>query len=239
MENGYYNYDNNYNGYQSGITVNEYMQRTFYYMCLGLLATFAVAFFGYKTGFVYTMCQSPALVFLILIAQVVFVMVLSAKVQTLSVSTATGLFFGYAVLNGFAFSTYFALYSASSLNLVFILTALFFFAMATYGKLTNRDLSSFGTLFTTGLIVMAVFWLLSMFINLSGLETIMCIVGLALFMGITAYDMQKIKSCYSYYSYDGDMAEKSAIFSALQLYLDFINIFVYLLRIFGSSRRND
>ena len=239
MNNGYY-YNNNYNNASAGerISVNEYMQKTFYLMFLGLLATFAVAYFGFKTGFVYRMCQSMGLVLFILAAQVIFVMVLSAKVQQLSVGTATGLFFGYAVLNGFAFSVYFAVYSASTLNLVFILAALFFFAMATYGKVTKRDLSNLRSLLFGGMIFLAVFWLISMFLNLSAFEGIVCVVGLLIFMGVTAYDMQRIKDYYSYYSYDAEMVEKSAIFSALQLYLDFINIFVYLLRILGSRRRD-
>lgn len=241
MDNGYY-YNNGYNpnhaGAGSRISENEYMQKTFYLMFLGLLATFAVAYFGFKTGFVYRMCQSMGLVLFILAAQVIFVMVLSSRVQQLSVGAATGLFFGYAVLNGFAFSVYFAVYSAQTLNLVFVLASLFFFAMATYGRVTKRDLSNLKSLFFGGMIFLAVFWLLSMFINLTAFEGIVCAVGLIIFMGVTAYDMQKIKSYYSYYSYDSEMAEKSAIFSALQLYLDFINIFVYLLRILGSRKRD-
>lgn len=241
MDNNYYynnGYTPDYSAAGNRISENEYIQKTFYQMFIGLLVTFAVAYMGFKTGFVYTMCQSMAMVMFILVAQVIFVMVLSAKVRQLSVGTATGLFYGYAVLNGFAFSVYFALYSAQTLNLVFILAALFFFGMATCGKLTHKDLSNLRSFLFGAMIFLAVFWLLSIFINLSAFELVVCFVGLIVFMGVTAYDMQRMRDLYYYYSYDSEMLEKSAIFSALQLYLDFINIFVYLLRIFGSRRRD-
>lgn len=120
--------------------------------------------------------------------------------------------------------------------LVFGATALFFGVMALMGYVLHLDFSRIRPFMTGGLLFLAAFWLLSMFINLSRFELIVCAIGIFLFLGYTAYDTHKIKESYEFYSYDETMLAKASIFSALELYLDFINLFVYLLRVLGRRR---
>ena len=105
--------------------------------------------------------------------------------------------------------------------------------LAAYGWFTKRDLSGLRPILTAGLIFLLVFWLISMFLPLSGFDRIICFVGLAVFMGLTAYDTQKIKQLHAAFEGDYEMSKTASIFAALQLYLDFINIFLYILRLLG------
>ena len=148
----------------------------------------------------------------------------------------TALFVLYAVLNGATFSVFFLVYEVESLILIFLLTAAYYAVMAFFGWKTQKDLSSWKIALGIGLGVLALFWLVSLFINLSQFETIVCLAGTAVFLCVTAYDTQKIKARYYATLQDGQMAEKACIFSALQLYLDFINLFLYLLRLLGKKR---
>lgn len=148
-------------------------------------------------------------------------------------SAGGGLFFAYAVLNGITFSAVFFAYDVQILLTVFALTSLYFGVLAAYGWFTKRDLSGLRPILTAGLIFLLVFWLISMFLPLSGFDRIICFVGLAVFMGLTAYDTQKIKQLHAAFEGDYEMSKKASIFAALQLYLDFINIFLYILRLLG------
>lgn len=161
---------------------------------------------------------------------------LSARVHKLSVGAARTLFFAYAILNGVTFSVYFLIYDMLSLVMVFGLTSVYFGLMAMIGYFVKVDLSRMRNVLLGGAIFLAVFWVLSMFLNLSGFETIACMIGIVIFLAYTAYDTQKIKAYYEYYGNDSVMASKASVFSALALYLDFINIFIYLLRILGKRR---
>ncbi len=128
------------------------------------------------------------------------------------------------------FSAYFLLFDLANLIVIFGLTALFFGGFALYGRFTKVDLSGLRPLLVGGLIFLIIAGLLSLFINLSAFERTICMVGILVFLCFTAYDTQKIKSNYQYFSGDAAMLQKASIFSALQLYLDFINLFLYLLR---------
>lgn len=240
------NEENQYNygpmgdyGLQQQTTLSSYMAKTFGWMFLGLLTTFAVGAglcVSYMVdglpGFFYSAAFPPIL----FIAEIVVVMILSARLHKLSVGAATALFFVYAVLNGITFSVLFMVYDIMSMVLVFAMAALYFGGMALYGYITKSDLSRFKPLLFGGLIVLTLFWLLSIFLDLSGLETVMCILGVAVFMGYTAFDVQRIKAFHAATGYDEGMAKKLSVYGALQLYLDFINLFLYLLRLFGRSR---
>jgi len=217
-------------------SIGQYTSKTFLWMFWGLLLTFAVAFLGYYTGFIYELFAIPALPFILLIAEVGVVIYLSARIEKMSVSKAKTMFFIYAALNGIVFSTYFIMYELTSLIFVFALTAMYFGAMALYGYFTKSDLSRMRPILMGGLIFLVVFWLLSLFLDISQFERIVCVIGVLVFLGLTAYDTQKIKAYYHMFPYDSEMASKASIFAALQLYLDFINLFVYLLRILGTRR---
>lgn len=234
------------NGYFSAEVAEQeplptYMAKTFGWMGLGLLTTFAVAVAmcaGYIANILPDFFYSGAFPFVVLIAEVVVVIALSARMSKMSPNAVRVMFFAYALLNGLTFSVIFLAYNVMTLVLVFGMTMLYFGGMALYGYLTKTDLTKFGPLLFGGVIVLGVFWLLSMFLNLSGLETVMCIVGIVIFMGYTAFDVQRIKKFHAASGDDIAMAQKLSIYGALQLYLDFINLFLYLLRLFGRRSRN-
>lgn len=218
------------------VTLGGYMARTFGWMFAGLLTTFLVAFSGYMTGWIGFITYIPGWIYLLLIAEVATVVFLSARVTKMGIGTARAMFFLYSALNGVVFSLYFLLFSLSSMVLIFAVTALFFGVMAVMGTVLHLDFSRIRPLMMAGLVFLAVFWLLALFINLSQFETIVCTLGIFLFLGFTAYDTHKIKEIYAFYCNDDEMLKKASILSALELYLDFINLFVYLLRILGRRK---
>ncbi len=233
-------YDSNY-GWNGGyaaprMTLSEYIVHTFAWMFAGLLVTFGVAWAGYATGAILLLFGNPAVLIVLTVAELVLVLILAARVQTLSVGAARGLFFGYAVLNGVMFSAYFLIFEMASLIFVFGLTALYFGVFALYGHFTKRDLSGLRPILTGGLIFLLIAGLISLFLPLGALDRVVTLIGIAIFAGLTAYDTQKIKAFYGFYSADEAMLEKASVFSALQLYLDFINLFLYLLRFMGRRK---
>lgn len=223
---------------QQGEPLSVYTAKTFGWMALGLLVTFAVSLLGIFTGTIVYVYYLPAGPFLLAALELVVVFVLSARVHSLSVGAARGLFFAYAVLNGLTFSSILLMYSWSTLLLVFGITAVYFAALAAYGYFTKRDLGNLRTLLFGGLIFLVVFWLLSMFLPLSGFERVVCLIGVVIFMAYTAYDTQKIRLFYEQLQGDGDMLRKASIISALELYLDFVNLFLYILRLVARHSRD-
>ena len=217
----------------------SYTAKTFLWMFLGLLTTFGVAVGGYVSGIIiYAFLSIPAFHMIILVAELAVVLVLSARIHKLSVPMATVLFFAYAALTGVVFSTLFWIFDLSSLVLVFAVTALYFGALSLFGYFTKTDLTRLRPILMGGLIFLVLFGLLSLFLpSFSGLERLYCLAGIAIFLGLTAYDTQRIRDYYFAYAHDGQMAQKASIFSALQLYLDFINLFLYLLRFMGKGKR--
>ena len=219
-------------------TLSEFMSKTFGWMFAGLLVTFLVGIGAVMTGLIYPLITS-GLFILTSIAELVLVFVLSARVQTLQPSTATGIFFAYAVLNGLNLSSIFLAYDFGSLILAFLVGAVYFGVMAVYGNVTNRDLTGWGPKLMGGLVALIVTSLIGMLFGFGfGSSVLYCGIGLVLFMLLTAYDTQMLKYYYSYFGGDAAMLHKSSIIGALNLYLDFINIFLYILRMLGR-RSND
>lgn len=230
-----YNYDE-FSGYARE-SIAAYTAKTFLWMFLGLMTTFAVALFGYATGTIVYIFAIPYFHIILLVAELVVVMVLSARLQKLNVATARVLFFAYAVLNGIVFSVYFLIFTMLSLILVFAMTAVYFGGMAAYGYCTKTDLSRLRPILIGGLIFLIVFGLLSLFLPMGMMDRVVCLIGVGIFLAFTAYDTQKIRAYYQAYQGDQAMLERASIFSALQLYLDFVNLFLYLLRLLGRSRK--
>ena len=235
--------DYNYNGYNRGytepaMTSADYMNRTYRWMAVGLLITFAAAFATAATPLLYVV-NSLYLVFTI--AELVLVYVLSSRVQNMSVGGARATFFAYALLNGMVLSYYFLVFDLGTLVLAFLATSLYFGLMAVYGTTTHRDLSGWGPKLMMGLFALIITGFVGMLFGMSFLTTVLySAVGLVVFMLLTAYDTQKLSQMFSYYAYDGELAEKASIYGALTLYLDFINIFLYVVRLLGmNSRRRD
>lgn len=218
------------------MTLASYTSRTFGWMFFGLVVTFVLAFTTYSTGFIFNILSIPGMIYIIPIAEILLVIVFSSRIYKLPIVAAHAIFFTYAVLNGLTFSIYFLIFDLVSMIYVFAATAGLFGVMAVYGFVTKSDLSKWRRVLVFGLIILAAFWVFSIFINLSALETVACMFGIIIFIGLTAYDTQKIKLCYEAYYDDPQMLEKASIYSALQLYLDFINLFVYILRLFGRRR---
>lgn len=227
-----YTYSDSY----SAEPLSRYTAKTFGWMFAGLLITFAIAYFGYATNTILYVFTIPYSYLLLGAAEIAVVLFLSARIQKMSVGTARTLFFLYSILNGIVFSAYFLIYDMLDLIIVFGATSIFFGAMAVIGYTTHTDFSRFRNLLTGGLIFLAVFWILSMFLNLGRFETIVCYIGIFIFLGFTAYDTQKIKEYHQHYSSNPEMATKASIFSALQLYLDFVNLFIYIIRIVGRRK---
>lgn len=218
------------------ISLSAYTSRTFGWMFFGLMVTFILAYTSYSTGFIIQILSIPYVYYILPLAEIALVIWLSSRIHKISIVAAQSLFFVYALLNGLTFAVYFLIYDVASMIYVFSATAGLFGIMAVYGYFTKRDLSKWRTVLFFGLITLIGFWIFSMFINLSQFETIICALGIVVFVGFTAYDTQKIKAFYEFYYNDTQMLEKASILSALQLYLDFINLFIYLLRFLGRRK---
>ncbi|KAF0189007.1 MAG: FtsH-interacting integral membrane [Desulfobulbaceae bacterium] len=214
-----------------------FLAKVFNWMAIGLGLTGIVAYLTASSGIAMQIVSSPMLMVLVLV-ELGMVFFLSARVDKLQASTATGLFIGYAVLNGVTLSTIFLAYTRSSIAGTFFITAAMFGAMAVYGLVTKRDLSGFGSFLFMGLIGILVASLVNMFFQSSAMSWVISMVGVLVFTGLTAYDVQRIKAIgeQGIMTQGEEMVRKGSIMGALALYLDFINLFLMMLRFFGGSR---
>jgi FtsH-binding integral membrane protein len=214
-----------------------FLAKVFYWMAAGLGLTGLTALFTLSTGLITTIVGSP-LFFLLIIAELGLVFYLSARVDRVQPATATGLFMGYALLNGLTLSSVFLVYTASSIAGTFFITAGMFGAMAVYGMVTKRDLSGLGSFLFMGLVGILIASLVNIFLKSSGMAWVISLLGVVIFTGLTAYDVQRIKRIgeEGIMSQGDGAVRKGAIVGALALYLDFINLFLMLLRFFGGSR---
>jgi FtsH-binding integral membrane protein len=214
-----------------------FLAKVFNWMAAGLGLTGIIAFVTANTGIAQLIIGSP-LFFILIIAELGLVFYLSARIQKIQASTATNLFLGYSMLNGLTISVIFLAYTSTSIAATFFITAGMFGSMAVYGLVTKRDLSGWGSFLFMGLIGIIIAMIVNIFLQSSNLYWIISILGVLIFTGLTAYDVQKIKRMGE----EGIMAQgeqaitKGAIMGALALYLDFINLFLMLLRFFGGSR---
>ena len=213
------------------------MKKVFTWMALALTITGLTAF---------VISQSPEIMYAIASNKIVFwglilgefglVMWLSAGINRMSLLTATLLFILYSVINGVTLSFIFLAYTMSSIASVFFITAGTFGAMAVLGYITKTDLSSFGKILFMALVGLIIATIVNIFLQSTGLQMICSYAGVLIFTGLTAYDTQKIKKMLANANDYDEAAHKYAVLGAFILYLDFINLFVYLLRIFGGRR---
>ena len=231
----YNNYDRGYA--EPSMNASDYMTRTYRWMASGLLITFAMAYITATTPLIYLV---DSLYLVLTIAELALVFVLSSRVQNMSVDAARATFFGYALLNGMVLSYYFIVFSVGTLVMAFLATAVYFGLMAVYGTTTHKDLTGWGPRLMMGLVALIVTSLIGMLFGFGfGSSVLYCGIGLVLFMLLTAYDTQKLQQMYAYYAGDPELAEKASIYGALTLYLDFINIFLYVVRLMGNNRRRN
>lgn len=179
----------------------------------------------------------PGIYLGLLVAILVISFVMARRIERMSVGSAVALFLGFSALFGFDISLLMYAYQISSMLLIFLVTALYFGALAAYGFLTKKDLSFIRPVLVFGVIFLLIFYAVSLFIpGLMAFDRLVAMGGVALFLAWTAYDTQRVKAYYSYYAGYPDMLTKASIFAALQLYLDFLNLFVRLLSILGRRR---
>ena len=178
--------------------------------------------------------QTP-LAFVVLLAPLALVIFLSFRINHLQVSTARTLFFVYAGLLGVMLSSIFLVYTGASITRVFFITAASFGALSLWGYTTQRNLDAMGSFMVMGLWGLLIAMVVNIFLRSSGLDWAISIIGVLVFAGLTAWDTQKIKEMFDPMD-DGTIAGRKAVFGALTLYLDFINMFLFLLRLFGDRR---
>ena len=215
-------------------TIGQYTAKTFLWMVLGLMITFGVAIVSWLSGAVYFAYQAQIVV---LIATLFLSFTMAQRIERMSVGTAIAMFVAFSALFGLTLSVYLLLFDLTSVIFCFVATAVYFGALAAYGYLTHRDLSRLGTIAFSGLIFLILFGVVTWFIpSFTAFDQMVCILGIVIFLAYTAYDTQKIQAYYRYYAGFPDMLTKASTFSALQLYLDFLNLFLYLLRFLGNRR---
>lgn len=241
MENNYYNVQPGYataSQAQESMSLQSYvakvMRRVYGKMFLGLLITALVSLFVASSEAMLSFIFSSKIVFFgLIIAELGLVFAISGAINKLSSFTATLLFYLYAVVNGATLSVIFLAYSWSAIALTFAVTSLTFGAMSAFGYLTRSDLSKMGSILFMGLIGLIIATIVNIFLASSALDWIISFLGVIIFTGLTAWDTQKIKTMAM--MTDPSMAGKVATLGALTLYLDFVNLFLYLLRFLGRN----
>ncbi len=222
---------------QVGVDVGlrDYMLRIYNYMASALALTGIVAYVF--AGYLETnraLVHSPVM-WLIILAPFGLVMLLSFGINRLSAAAAQGIFWLYAGLMGLSMSTIFLVYTGSSIARVFFITAGTFAGMSLYGYTTRRDLSAMGSFLFMGLIGIVIASLVNMFLQNGMMQFVICVIGVIVFTGLTAWDTQQIKEMY-YEGDGGEIASKKAVMGALRLYLDFVNLFMMLIQLLGVRR---
>lgn len=219
------------------VGLRDYMLRIYNYMASGLALTGIVAYVAAAGGadsFIAHIYRTP-LMWLVVLAPLGFVMVLSYGINRMQASTAQLLFWVYSGLMGLSLAGVFYVFTGASIARVFFITAATFGAMSLYGYTTQRDLSAVGSFMFMGLIGIVIASLVNMFIGSTALQFAISVIGVVVFTGLTAWDTQNIREMYSE-SYGAEVATKTAVMGALRLYLDFINLFMMLLQLMGTRR---
>lgn len=212
--------------------MNQVFSKVFMWLFVGLLLTFGVAYIvSTNDNMVYNLF-SDGKYFIVWIIEIVVVIVLSARIRKMSSMTAIVLFLLYSFLTGLTLSSIFIIYEISSIVWVFAIASGLFLIFGLIGYFTKLDLTKIGTFLLMGLLAIIVAFLINMFIGSETFDIVLCIVGIVLFLGYIAYDIQIIKRNMLTIENETNLA----IYGAFQLYLDFINIFLKLLRLFGTRR---
>lgn len=229
---------------QKGITINnaeqlvqrKFLTKVYGWMSLALLLSGITAFIVATSPFLINLVFGNKIGFpLLAIGEIVLVWWLSASIRKISTITASIAFLAYSVINGATLASIFYVFSLDSIIVVFLVSALMFIGMSLYGVFSKSDIMSFGRYFSMAIIGLIVASVINIFLKSSGFNWVISIVTVVIFTGLTAYDTRKM-ILVSQQADGSDMFQKASIIGALELYLDFINIFLALLRIFGKSR---
>jgi FtsH-binding integral membrane protein len=218
--------------YDAGL--RSYMLSVYNYMASGVLLTGIVALLFAQTEAARAILFGPGLLkYVIMLSPLAFVMVLSFGIQRLSLVAAQALFWAFATVMGLSMASIFFVYTGPSIAITFFATSVAFLSLSLWGYTTKRDLSGFGTFLIMGVVGLLVAMLLNLWFQSPAMNLAISAIGVLLFAGLTAYDTQRIKSMY-YYVQGSDMMGKTVIMGALSLYLDFVNMFTFLLQFLGS-----
>jgi len=222
---------------QVQVQVNEFIRSVYNWMAIGLGLTGLVAFYVSSSEAMLRLIFGNQIVFFgLIIGELALVFTISARVHKMQAATATSLFVLYAALNGATLSSIFLVYTRSSITSTFFVCAATFVASSIYGMVTKRDLTSMSQFMFMGLIGIVIASVVNLFVHSSGVSLIVSYIGVIVFVGLTAYDTQKLRTMALTQpdGLDGATLRKGAILGALTLYLDFINLFLMLLRIMGN-----
>ena len=232
MENQAFN--NQLQNYAAGISISQVMRKVYVKMFLAMIVSAAAAYICTTVEQITALLfSSPVVYFALCILELIMVVVLTRKIaKGASSTTATLMFYLFAVLNGVTLSAILLVYTASSVVSTFAITAGVFAAMSGYGYFTDKDLSGLGSFLFMALIGLIIISVVNIFLGSSTMEWIISFAGVAIFIGLTAWDTQKIKQMLV--NSTPEQTENVATLGALSLYLDFINLFIYLLRFFGN-----
>lgn len=225
--------------YLEGDTTSSLMRRVFTWMFVALVTSGITAWLFASSGLVGMLFSENGLSlfgWVAMLCPFIMVLAMSFGLEKMSTGTLTLLFFVYAVLMGISLSFIFLTYSGTTIATTFLITSGMFAAMAVAGAVTNMDLSKFGSILFMALIGLIIASLVNLFMHSSRLDWILSIAGVLIFTGLTAYDVNAIKRMSLYIDEGSETAAKVSIYCALSLYLDFINLFLYVLRLFGRSR---
>jgi len=226
--------------YRTGGSISQAMNRIFAWMSGALLVTALTAYTVSTTpSLLIPLYSNPWILFGLFLIQMVLVVSLSSMITQLDASAALIMFFVYAVLTGATLSGIFFVYTMTSIASTFLVTSGMFGGMALYGYTTNADLTSMGSLLRMTLWGLILAMLANFFFKSEMLDLITAVIGVVVFAGLTAFDIQQLKQLSSYLISRGEEIDKVAIVGALKLYLDFINLFISLIRIMGVRRQND
>jgi hypothetical protein len=216
------------------VGLRNYMLRVYNYMAGGLAITGVIAYFAAASGLYEQIARTP-LIWVVVFAPLGVVLLLSYRLQKMSLGAAQASFWSFAALMGLSLSYIFLVYTGASIAQVFFITAATFLAMSLWGYTTKADLSRFGSFLMMGLIGIVIASLVNIFFASAALQFAISIIGVIVFTGLTAWDTQRIKEMY-WEGDGGEVAGKKAIMGALALYLDFINLFIMLMQLMGNRR---
>ncbi len=214
--------------------LRAYMMRVYNYMAGGVALTGIVAFLVSQSPALMNAIFGTPLQWVVFLGPLAFVFIYSARIHKMSVAGAQLGFWAYAAMLGVMLSSIFIMYNIPSITRVFFITTIMFGSLSLWGYTTKRDLSAMGTFLFMGLIGLIVAMVVNIFLQSSVVHFAISVIGVGIFAGLTAWDTQKIKDTYYEVGEMGDVAKKASIMGALRLYLDFINMFLFLLRLFGG-----
>ena len=216
--------------------LRDYMIKVYNFMAIALAVSGLVAITVASIPALMTAIFGTPLRYVAMFAPVIFILVFSFKINSMSVGSVKNCLWIYSALMGVSLSFIFIVYTGASIARIFFITASVFGAMSFYGYTTKKDLTNFGSFLIMGLIAVIIASLVNIFLKSSALQFMLSIVSAFIFIGLTAYDVQKIKQNYYYCSGNDELVAKASVLGALNLYMDFINIFIHLLQLFGQRR---